>query len=129
MQTINQNVLNSIKERCNVVPAAAHTEFFKIDGVEYAYMTEVEPHFDHSCGDETEWTITFIAARKNYFFIYSLNGERFCVEPELGKPYDFNFKERHAFLMEKNIKHFDNKRIWDEELEPDSKLACIFTIK
>jgi hypothetical protein len=128
MKTNNQTILNAIVERCKERKASAYTERLTVNGVEYAYMSEVDPHCDEPMGDERVWTITFVAVKPGYFFIYHLDGERFCVEPELDKPYQFNFTELHALLKKKNVKHFDNESIWDNEIEPDKKLACIFTI-
>lgn len=129
MKTNNKSVLDAIIERCKIRSASSYTERLTVNGVEYAYMSEVDPHRDEPMGDESIWTITFVAVKPNYFFIYHFNAERFCVEPELGKPYQFNFTELHALLKKKNVKHFDNEEIWDSgKLDPDQTLACIFTI-
>lgn len=129
MKTNNKSVLDAIIERCKIRSASSYTERLTVNGVEYAYMSEVDPHRDEPMGDESIWTITFVAVKPNYFFIYHFNGERFCVEPELGKPYQFNFTELHALLKKKNVKHFDNEEIWDSgKLDPDQTLACVFTI-
>lgn len=127
IQTINQEVLNEIKRICKKNPPAEHTSFHTFNGVEYSYMSEVDPHYDEPTGDETVWTITFIAARKNYFFIYELDGEKFCVEPELGKPYSFNFKKRHAFIRARYISKFKDNSFWQNDEVLSKKLSCIFT--
>lgn len=129
MKTNNQSIVNAIVERCKVRKASSYTERLVVNGVEYAYMSEVDPHRDEPMGDERVWTITFTAVKPGYFFIYHFKGERFCVEPELDTPYQFNFTELHALLKKKNVKHFDNESIWNSlEIEPDQNLACIFTI-
>lgn len=129
MKTNNQKVLDAIIERCKERQAGSYTERLRVDGIEYAYMSEVDPHYDEPMGDERVWTITFVAVKPDYFFIYHFNGERFCVEPELGHPYSFNFTETHALLKKKNVKHFDKQELWDTgHYVPDSKLACIFTL-
>ena len=129
MKTNNQKVVDAIVERCKIRAASSYTERHRVDGVEYAYMTEVDPHRDEPMGDEKVWEITFVAVKPNYFFIYHLNGERFCVEPELDKPYQFNFTELHALLKKKNVKHFDKEDLWNNgHFEPATDLACVFTI-
>lgn len=128
MRTNHPNVVKAIKEHCEFWKASAYTQRFTVDGIEYCYMTEVDPHRDEPDDKETVWTITFVAVKPNYFFIFHLDGERFCIEPELGKQYSFNFTELHALLKKKNVKHFDNEDAWGYTLEPDDKLACIFVL-
>ena len=129
MKTNNQKVVDAIVERCKFRKASPFTERFKVDSVEYAYMSEVDPHRDEPMGDERVWGITFLAVKPNYFFIYHFEGDLFCVEPELDKRYLFNFTELHALLKNENIQHFDNEDLWlSGECEPDTELACIFMI-
>jgi hypothetical protein len=129
IQTIDKEVLEEIKRVCKKNPAAEHTSFHKFKDVEYSYMAEVDPHIDMPTTDETVWTITFIAARKNYFFIYELDGEQFCVEPELGKPYSFNFEKRHAFIRARYVPKFNDKGFWKKDSILSQKLSCIFTFE
>lgn len=129
MRSRKKKIFNEIVERCKVWPASAFTERHRVDDVEYAYMAEVDPHSDEPIDDEKIWEITFVFVKPNYFFIYHLNGERFCVEPELDKPYQFNFTELHALLKKKNVKHFDKAELWhNRHFELSTDLACIFTI-
>lgn len=129
MRSKKQKIVDAIIDRCKVRPASSFTERHRVDGVEYAYMAEVDPHRDEPIDDEKIWEITFVFVKPNYFFIYHLNGERFCVEPELDKPYHFNFTELHALLKKKNVKHFEKEELWHNgHFEPSTDLACIFTI-
>lgn len=128
MKTNKPEIVKAIKERCKRVKASAYTEKLTVNGVEYCYMSEVDPHRDEPVNDENVWTITFVAIKPDYFFIYHFNGQRFCVEPELDKQYSFNFTELHALLKKKNVKHFEDEDAWGSTLEPDEKLACIFTL-
>lgn len=128
MITNNQKVLDAIVEQCKVRKASAFTERFVVDGIEYAYMSEVDPHCDEPVDEENVWHINFVAVKPGYFFMYHFEGQQFCVEPEVGKTYSFNFTELHALLKKKNVKHFENQEIWDLTLSPDTKLACIFTL-
>jgi hypothetical protein len=129
MLTNHPEIVKAIKERCKRVKASAYTEKFTIDGVEYCYMTEVDPHRDEPVKEENFWTIRFVAVKPNYFFIYNFDGQQFCIEPELDKKYSFNFTELHALLKKKNVKHFDNEDAWGDTLHPDDKLACIFVLE
>ena len=127
MKTNNQKVLDAIIERCKERQAGSYTERFRVDGVEYAYMSEVDPHYDEPMGDERVWTITFVAVKPDYFFIYHFEGQRFCIEPELNTPYSFNFTQLHAFLHKDNVATFEDEEFW-ESTYTDTDLACIFVI-
>lgn len=130
MKTINKELCEAVRNYASSYrkPASNYSQTVEIDGTTYTYMAEVEPHKDDPMEypvPETEWTIKFVAVRKNFFFIYELNGEKFCIEPELGVEYSFNFDCYHAFLRKKNVKHFDNHERWIG-FEPDKDIACIF---
>jgi len=130
MKTLSKELYEAVESYCKSyrVPPSNFTQHATIDGVEYTYMSEVETHKDDPFGygnTDTEWTIKFVAAKEDFFFIYKLDGKEYCVEPELGVEYTFNFGEYHAFLHKNNIKYFNDHEHW-YGFEPKQELACIF---
>lgn len=130
MRTFNKELCEAVQAYIDSYryPPSNFSRTVEIDSITYTYMAEVEPHKDEPIeymSTETEWTIKFFAAKKNFFFIYELNGQQFCIEPELGVEYTFNFRKHHAFLQKKNIKHFEDHDRW-VGFEPKKELACIF---
>jgi hypothetical protein len=127
MRIHDQKVYDAVIKRCHTQPAEPYTAIVKVDGVDYCYMSEVDPHRDEPTHEETFWTIKFVATKPDYFFIYHFEGQRFCVEPELNTPYSFNFTQLHAFLHKDNVATFEDEEFW-ESTYPDTDLACIFVL-
>lgn len=127
MRIHNQAIYDAVVEKCKDIPAEPFTNVLKLNGVDYCYMSEVDPHRDDPVNDESVWNIKFLAAKPDYFFIYHFEGQQFCIEPELNKPYPFNFTELHAFLHKDNVAYFDDEEMW-QDTKPDEELACIFVL-
>lgn len=128
MRVFDQIAYETVLKRNESHPANPFTEVAMRDGVSYLYMSEVDPHRDESDEDhETIWTINFLAAKEDFFFIYHFNGVKHCIEPELNTPYQFNFRELHGFLHKENLQFFENEEHW-ADFNPTSGLACVFMI-
>lgn len=109
--------------------ASNYTQDATIDGVEWHYHSETEPHV-HPHAGQSEWMVEFAYFRPAFRFVFRHGGKLHSVLPEIGKRYAFDCRKRHAVIRKEDVANFHRLKYWQERF-PDGRevfgpLACVF---
>lgn len=109
--------------------ASNYTQDATVDGVEWHYHSETEPHV-HRDASEQEWAVEFAYFNPAFRFVFRHGGKLHSVLPKIGRRYAFDCRKRHAVVRVEDVGRFNELKYWKERF-PDGReifgpLACVF---